>query len=81
MDVLPTQYLNEIYKFKYILRIEDKILEILSNLFEEEFKEAVKRIIEKESNKIIKFEITDCIEFYYTKLNIQITLTTLADYI
>lgn len=67
------------YSYKYILEINNKNFEILSNFNTKTFELVLKSLSDK-WGEIKSYKIKDCIEFDYTNENEGITLDVLRNY-
>ena len=70
----------ETYSYKYIVTINNRKYEILSNFDDNTFKKVLTRLSECWT-EIKSFNIKECIEFYYTNENKGITLDVLRNYL
>lgn len=77
--MLHARNATELYKNKYLCLINNKKIDILSNLEESDFLSLIIEI-SKRTEQLLDFEITDCLEFFYTK-NDGITLADLYKYL
>lgn len=70
----------ETFSCKYIIEVNNKTFEILSNFDEKTFKSLMTEISNR-WEKIKSYEYRDCIEFQYTNENRGITLDDLENYL
>lgn len=77
---LTNRKTKETYSYKYILKINNKKMEILSNFNEGTFNKVIKEL-SNQWDEIKTYKILDCIEFNYTDANDGIYLDTLRNYL
>lgn len=70
----------ETFSYKYITQVNNKKVEILSNLNQETV-EALLSELKKRWEELKEYKILDCIDFEYTNENEGITLDVLRNYL